>query len=179
AVRQTADALEATLQANVLARQVGHRAIADGTREGVEIRNYSLPHGYLLPTTAYFSSAVMALITADFSIVVRWPTISTLSAPTTLPMKPTRSIEPPAATKGAVTARNASPAPTVSTTLRATAGIVCTGWPPSSVMQPCLPLVTMRREHSTRPCRILRATSSILDTRSLTASLASEASMQM
>src|SRR5262245_21131021 len=48
-VRQTAEDLEATLQANVLARQVGHRSIADGRREGVEIRNYSLPHGYLLP----------------------------------------------------------------------------------------------------------------------------------
>ena len=37
----------------------------------------------------YFSRPVMPLISAALSIERRWPTISTLSAPTTLPMKPT------------------------------------------------------------------------------------------
>src|SRR5262245_6063742 len=41
------------------------------------------------PALAYFSSPVIALINADFSIERRCPTISTLSAPTTLPIKPT------------------------------------------------------------------------------------------
>src|SRR4029078_13083792 len=50
-----------------------------------EIRGRLIQHA---PAPAYFSSPVIALINADFSIERRWPTISTLSAPTTLPMKP-------------------------------------------------------------------------------------------
>ena len=50
----------------------------------------------------------MPLIKAGFSIDRRCPTISTLSAPTTLPIKPMRCIGPPAATSGAVMAKNAS-----------------------------------------------------------------------
>src|SRR5580692_7675823 len=126
----------------------------------------------------YFSSPVMPLIRAAFSIERRWPTISTLSAPTTLPMKPTLFIGAPAATSGAVTARNASPAPTVSTTFLANAGMVWVMPPVSNVTQPCLPWVTMIFEQSMWFSASRRAMSPTLATRSLTASRASGASMQ-
>src|SRR6266540_1018341 len=119
-VSEIAYSRKAPLDPDFMACPIGHRCVANDVSERVKIGKDCLLHW----RTLHFSSAVRLLITADFSMVLRWPTISTLSAPTTLPMNPTRSIAPPAAISGEVTARKASPAPTVSTTLRATAGIV-------------------------------------------------------
>ena len=55
---------------------------------------------------------------------VRLPMMRTASAPTALPMKPTRSIGYPAAAQGAVTPRYASPAPIRSITSRESTGTV-------------------------------------------------------
>src|SRR3974390_99743 len=54
-------------------------------KAAAEIDNRFVEH----VTTFYFNKPVMALTNAGFSIERRWPTISTLRAPTTLPMKPT------------------------------------------------------------------------------------------
>ena len=63
----------------------------------------------------YFKTAVRNFSSGTFSTERRWPTMPTLMAPAALPMKPIWSMRPPARTSGAVTARKASPAPTVST----------------------------------------------------------------
>ena len=62
----------------------------------------------------YFNNPVNALTRDGLSTDWRCPTFSILRAPTTFPINPTRSISPPAATSGAVTARKASPARTIS-----------------------------------------------------------------
>ena len=85
---------------------------------------------------------------------------------------------PPAATSGAVIARKASPAPTVSTTFLAKAGIVWTMPPRSKVTQPCLPWVMMILSQSTWRSPSRCAMSPMVEIRSLTASRASGASMQ-
>ena len=71
----------------------------------------------------------MYLMSETLSTDRRWPTIPTLRAPAALPMTPASSISPPAAAIGAVTAKNASPAPTVSTTVLVNAGMLITSPP--------------------------------------------------
>src|SRR5579864_4824263 len=106
--------LAARFQRQLFRRAIGHFGGAHGVGQRADPSIQQFPHVFRL--RCYLSRPVMPLIRAAFSIERRWPTISTFNAPTTLPMKPTRFIGAPAATSGAVTARNASPAPTVSTT---------------------------------------------------------------
>src|SRR5580700_580925 len=138
--------LAARFQRQLFRRPISHFSGAHGVSQRADPTIQQFPHVFRLQY--YLSRPVMPLIKAAFSIERRWPTISTFSAPTTLPMKPTRFIGAPAATSGAVTARNASPAPTVSTTFLAKAGMVWVMPPASKVTQPCLPWVTMIFEQS-------------------------------
>src|SRR3954453_10809509 len=122
-MRRAADPFATVFERHRLGGAVGHLGIAQQPFERGEIAIQPLPHHHVSPSI-YLSRPVMPLISDALSIERRWPTISTLSAPTTLPMKPTWCISPPAATSGAVTVRKASPAPTVSTTFLAKAGMV-------------------------------------------------------
>src|SRR5580700_73744 len=130
--------LAARFERQFFRRPIGHFGSAHGVGQRADIFLQQFPH-FCPRLQCYLSRPVMPLIRAAFSIERRWPTISTFNAPTTLPMKPTRFIGAPAATSGAVTARNASPAPTVSTTFLAKAGMVWVMPPASNVTQPCLP----------------------------------------
>src|ERR1700676_3620408 len=139
--------LAARFQRQLLRSQIGHLGGAHGASQRTDPTIQQFPH-FCPRLQCYLSRPVMPLIKAAFSIERRWPTISTFNAPTTLPMKPTGFTGAPAATNGAVTARNASPAPTVSTTFLAKAGMVWVMPPASNVTQPCLPWVTMILEQS-------------------------------
>src|SRR5262249_43098635 len=102
-VRRAAKPLAAFAEGNLALAGVGDFGVPEQTRERIEVAVQTPGEisGRLIqhmPALAYFRSPVIALINADFSIERRWPTISTLSAPTTLPMKPTWCIGPPAAT---------------------------------------------------------------------------------
>src|SRR6202034_2526493 len=143
-----ADPFATLVERQLFRRAIGHLGATQGIRQGCEILVQLLAHVFSLLPSTYLRRPVMPLMSDAFSIERRWPTISTLSAPTTLPMKPMRLIGPPAATSGAVTARKASPAPTVSITFLANAEMVCTMPPLSNVTQPCLPCVMMIFEQS-------------------------------
>src|ERR1051325_2816846 len=92
---------------------VADRGLAQQIREN---GNISTRVCRLAGAHGHFSIPVIALTSEALSTERRCPTISTFSAPTTLPTKPTWCAGPPAATSGAGIDRKASPAPTVSTT---------------------------------------------------------------
>jgi len=90
----------------------------------------------LRPGKPYFNKVVTYFASGIFSTELRCPTIPTFMAPAALPTKPAISNRPLAATSGAETAKNASPAPTVSTTVLVNAGIEMVSPDPSWVTQP-------------------------------------------
>src|SRR5262249_29643672 len=102
------DLSEGFLQRQRASRLVSDFCLQNQPGQSCKVRSDAISH-----LLTHLRSPFRLLTTPALSIERRCPTISTLSAPTTLPMKPTRSNGPPAATSGAVTDRNASPAPTV------------------------------------------------------------------